>query len=188
MDDNPLSPGVLPGDVNLRIIKILTIEKYVRLSLFLFIVLLLVRKAIVDISVTMMYFCTLLSFRADLYLPDDRLKTSIAFRFQVVTDIYVREMDKLLALMKLWESRSCRKVDVYRNYEYTMTRLRRFLNAMGSPDLANKISESKDLSGQLISVTKRLIWYQLFMAIDPIPIILQVLDDSCLYLFPVSEG
>lgn len=91
---------------------------------------------------------------------------SIASRLRAVNRIHVREMDNLSALMAQWESRSCQKVDNYRNNEDTMTRLRSFLNEMESLDLTDKLYELKDLSSHLNIVTKGLIRSPLFKPLD----------------------
>ena len=115
----------------------------------------------------------LCSYNLSLYIetplpPYYRQEPIIPSRLRAVLDINVREMGKLLALMKLWESRSCRKVDDYRNEKHIMTRLRRFLNAMESLDLTTKIYELKGLSSHLNLVTQGLIRSPLLKAIDRI--------------------
>ena len=159
MDVNPLLPGIISRNVD--IMTLLTLAIFIG-------------SLLVDWSeLTVLRAVALLLFS---YIPSDiivtiffryyRQEPSIASRLWAVIDIYVREMDNLLALMKLWESRSCQKVDNYRNDEDTMTRLRRFLNAMESLDLTNNIYALKDLSRQLNRVTKRLIRFPLFKATD----------------------
>ena len=158
-DDNRLPPRIMGRNVDIVML----------LSLAIFIGLLLVNWS----ELTVLRAIALLVFS---YIPSHIIGTipfwyyrqgpSIASRLRGVIGIYVREMNNLLALMKLWESQSCQEVDDYKNDEDMMTRLRRFLNAMGSPDLTNKIYELKDLSRQLNRVTKRLIWPPLFKVTD----------------------
>ena len=114
-----------------------------------------------------------------------RQKPGIASRLQAVIDINVREMDNLLALMKLWESRSRQKVDGHSTGEDTMTRLRSFLKAMESLDLTNKIYELEGLSSHLNIVTKRLIRSQVIAAMDLIT--RDFFRNLYFYVVPVSE-
>ena len=161
MDDNILSPGILRTNVDIVI----------PLTLVILIGMLLVDRT--EFSSPVLRVVGLLFFSyaishliTTLLLEHYRQKPSIASRLQAVRGIYLREMDNLLALMMLWESQSCQKVDDYRNDKDTMTRLRRYLNAMESLDLINEVYELKDLSGQLTRVTKRLIRSPLLKAID----------------------
>ena len=114
-----------------------------------------------------------------------REEPCIASRLQAIIDINVREMNNLLALMKLWESRSFHKVNGYSTGEDTMTRLRSFLKAMESLDLTNKIYELEGLSSHLNIVTKRLIRSQVIAAMDLIP--KDLFRSLYLYVVPVSE-
>ena len=114
-----------------------------------------------------------------------RQKTTIASRLQAVIEKCIAEMDSLLALMKRWESRPCRKVNGCRNDEDTVTRLRSFFNAMESLDLTNMIYELRGLSSHLNFVTKRLTRSRLSKAIELITV--WIVADS-LYQVLVSEG
>ena len=123
-------------------------------------------------------------YRQELYY---REKPIIPSRLRAVIDINVLEMGNLWALMKLWESRSCQKVDDYRNDEDTMARLRSFLNAMESLDLTIKIDELKRLSRHLNLVTKRLNRSSFHKAIDLITT-WDIIRNFHLFLFSVSDG
>ena len=182
MDNNSLSLGILPRDVDIAITS----------TLFVFIV--IIGLVEIDksefsnpvfwfaVSLSIFSYCTIIPLRLSY-----RQKPKIASRIQAVIDIYVREMDNLLALMKLWESRSCQKVDDYRNDEDTMTRLRSFLNAIEFLDLTNKIYELKGLSSHLNLVTKRLIRSPLLKAIDLITT-WDIIGNFYLFRFSVSDG
>ena len=122
-----------------------------------------------------------------IYLPDCIQKPTIPSRLGAVIDINSREMGNLLTLMKLWESRSCQKLDHYKIDKDTMTRLRRFLNAMESLDLTNKIYELKGLSSHLNLVTQGLLRSQLLKAIDLI-MTWRPFSDYYLHRVLVSEG
>lgn len=181
MDDNILSPGILRTNVDIVI----------PLTLVILIGMLLVDRT--EFSSPVLRVVGLLFFSyaishliTTLLLEHYRQKSSIASRLQAVRGIYLREMDNLLTLMMLWESQSCQKVDDYRNDKDTMTRLRRYLNAMESLDLINEVYELKDLSGQLTRVTKRLIRSPLLKAIDLITTWIVIGPFHFFDLFPVS--
>lgn len=181
MDDNILSPGILRTNVDIVI----------PLTLVILIGMLLVDRT--EFSSPVLRVVGLLFFSyaishliTTLLLEHYRQKSSIASRLQAVRGIYLREMDNLLTLMMLWESQSCQKVDNYRNDKDTMTRLRRYLNAMESLDLINEVYELKDLSGQLTRVTKRLIRSPVLKAIDLITTWNVIEPFHFFDLFPVS--
>ena len=151
MDDNPLSPGILPRNVELAI----------PLTVFFLFVPLAVDSTLFwspKSVIKMLLLSFAISFSiTTLVRLNYRRKPIVASRLWAVTDLYVREMNNLLSIMKLWESQSCEKVDNFGNNENTIARLSSFLNAMESLDLMNKIYELKGLSRHLNLVTKHLI-------------------------------
>ena len=87
------------------------------------------------------------------------------FRLLIVINVYVHEMNNMLAIMKLWESQS-REEDDFENLEDTTARLCRFLKATESMDLMSKIVELKGFSGELNSSTQLLLQSSLQRTLD----------------------
>ena len=189
MDDNPLSPSILPGKDEIAIPPclpkfnglLLAHNSELLIALSWAIGLELFFKAIYVFSLH--YGLRMINGPKSYY----RQKPRIASRLRAVLDICTCEMDKVLALMKQWESRPYGKVDDYRNDEDTTMRLRAFLDATESPELTNKIYELKRLSRQLNLVTKALISTEAYKAFDLITT-WNIIWKFYLYRFIVSEG
>ena len=192
MDDNPISPGTLPrniDEIDSAVYFLIRCTVPVGLLICLNLLWFDTRRFWSPVFLPELFLYrdyTRLAFFGETIRPYYRQHPCIASRLQAVIDTNVREMDNLLALMKLWESRSCQKVDGHSTGEDTMTRLGSFLEAMESLDLTNKIYELKGLSSHLNIVTKRLIRSQLLLAVDLI--LRNLVRDFCLYLVLVSEG
>ena len=185
MDDNPLSPDILPNRITVNCSMIPAPSDLVlRAGLLLDGNSEVSNSVILQVGLLLTWQFFILSF--SMYY---RQKPSIASRLRAVPDTCTREMDKVLFLMKQWERRSYEKVDDYRNDEDTTMRLRRFLDAIESPELTNKIYDlrrlSRRLNRRLNLVTERLIRSQVIAAMG---LITQAFFRNLyLYVVPVSE-
>ena len=78
--------------------------------------------------------------------PSNLPGTKFASRLSAANDLYVREINNLWSIMRLWESQTCEKKDSSGGSKDRMIRLSDFLNAMESPDLMSKLFELRGLS------------------------------------------
>lgn len=158
MDDNPLSARVFPNPVDL-IIPLIVVKLVLADNSG-------VLGSVFGVAWRLIFLLGIPHQIEILILVKYGEIPSIASRLRAVSGIHVRQMDKLSALVKRWESRSCQKVDNYKNDEDTMTRLRSFLNEMESLALTDKLYELKESSSHLSFVTKGLIRSPFFKPMD----------------------
>ena len=156
------------------------------LSLFIFFgSLWLNRSPLLGVTI-LLWICSILTVISKL-IQENRQEHIIASRLWIIDGICVREMENLLALMKLYESRLYKNVDDHRDVVDVMTRLESFLEAMEFLDLTDKIYKLRGLSDHLNRVTKRLVRSPLLKTLD----LIRTWEVGWIfysYLVSVSEG